>query len=391
LLFVGAIALLGCGDRSATPSATPAASASSAAPAGSGHTVSVAPDLVTSGRIRTVVVARREATGTLRFPADVVASAESAAEAGSLVAGRIAGFEVREGDRVKRGQVLAWIDAPEAARALADVLRARARTEAGTRKVERLEGLVAAEAGTRLALDEARLELALARADLGAARTLSASLGIGEPAALPTTAGALPARVPIRSPVAGVVVERLASLGSHVSPETSVFHLVGEGGVVVEARVPEIAAARLSQQSVASLVPRSGPRCSARLLAVLPQVDPATRTRRARLLPDASCIDLVPGGQTEVELALPPAGPKSSGETVIAVPPEALVEARGASLAFVRRGGVGTFEMRPVEPGGLLGELRIIRAGLAVGDEVVVDGAVLLKGELLRAELGGGE
>jgi cobalt-zinc-cadmium efflux system membrane fusion protein len=134
--------------------------------------VRVAPGLVESGRIRTVRATRRAPKGAVRLPAEIVASPEGAAETGTLLAGRIARFEFREGDRVKRGQVLAWVDAPEAARAVSDLIRARARTETQSRKVKRLEGLVASEAAAQVALDDARLELELARADLAAARTL---------------------------------------------------------------------------------------------------------------------------------------------------------------------------------------------------------------------------
>jgi membrane fusion protein, heavy metal efflux system len=403
---MGAIGAMGAGAgcRSGKVEGTPAAALASgavgAAPAsGASGSPSAARRLtvplavIESGRIRTAPVTREAATGVLRFPADVVASAAGAAEAGSLIAGRITAFVVAEGDHVKRGAVLAWIEAPEAARALADVLRARARTEAYERKVARLEGLVAAEAGTRLALDEASLELSLARADLSAARTLAATLGVGEPNKTTATSGPLFARVPIRSPVTGTVVSRMASLGSHVTPETAVFRLVGEGAVavVVEARVPEIAAARVRPAMTAALVPREGARCSAQVLAILPEVDAATRTRRVRLAPDTSCLGLVAGGQTEVELALQSKDLKSNEETVILVPPGALVESRGASIAFVRGDGPGVFEMRAVEPGGLLGDRRVVRAGLSAGEQVVVEGAILLKGELLRAELGGDE
>jgi membrane fusion protein, heavy metal efflux system len=178
-----------------------------------------------------------------------------------------------------------------------------------------------------------------------------------------------------------------------VTPETAVFRLVGEGAsaVVVEARVPEVAAARVQTDAAAALVPREGARCSARVVAVLPEVDAATRTRRVRLAPDAACLGLVAGAQTEVELVLQSKEAKANEERVVLVPPEALVESRGASLVFVRGATPFVFEMRAVEPGGLLGDRRIVRAGLAVGEEIVVEGAILLKGELLRKELGGDE
>ena len=129
----------------------------------------VSVDLIDAGRIATARVTRKPPAGVVRLAADVVASPEGLAEAGSLVAGRLARFEAREGDLVKAGQVLAWLDAPEAARALADFMRARARSETAQKRVTRLEPLVKQEAATQLSLEDARLELDNARADLAAA------------------------------------------------------------------------------------------------------------------------------------------------------------------------------------------------------------------------------
>ena len=62
----------------------------------------LAPELLASGRVRTAPVAEEPARGVIRASAEVVASAEGAAEAGSLIAGRLATFEAREGDRRPR-------------------------------------------------------------------------------------------------------------------------------------------------------------------------------------------------------------------------------------------------------------------------------------------------
>jgi cobalt-zinc-cadmium efflux system membrane fusion protein len=387
--IVATLSVVACHRRDEAP--TKASTPVQAAPAPARRTVQVAPDLVEAGRIRTARATRRPATGSVRLPAEIVASPEGAAEAGSLLAGRIARFEAREGDRVKGGQVLAWIDAPEAARAIADLLRARTRTETQVRKVARLEGLVASEAATQIALDEARLELELARADLAAARTLAASFGLAEPA---PTAGApfLSARLPVRSPVDGTVVERTAALGAHVDPDAPLFRLVSEGRVLVEARVADGASVVIAPGSAAHVTPRGGPRCTARVLGPLPQVEAATRSRRVRLVPDDRCKGLLPGAQAEVEIELPAqAGADAGGEQVIVVPAAALVELKSATIAFVKARGPGAFDVRPVEPGLCLGDDRVVLAGVDDGEEVVVEGAILLKGELMRGELGGEE
>lgn len=376
------------------PSPQPSGDSSTDRARASVRAIEVSPELVTSGRIRTARARSKVPSGAVRLPAEIVASPEGAAEAGTLVAGRVARFEAREGDRVKRGQVLAWLDAPDAARAMSDVVRARARTETLERKVARLEGLVASEAATRIALDEARLELELARADLAAARTLATSLGLGEPPAPREPGGparALPAQLPIRSPVDGVVVERATSIGAHVAPEARLFRLLSEGRVLVEARLVDGAPFVPAAGAVAHLEPRGAARCAARVLGVLPEVDLATRSRRVRILPDEACRGLVPGAQAdvEVETALEGDGGAANLGEVIVVPAVAIVEVKSAPFVFVRGRLPGAFEVRPVEPGLRVGEERVISVGVTQDEEVVVDGAILLKGELMRAELGG--
>jgi membrane fusion protein, heavy metal efflux system len=392
LLALGAHTLAGC-DRKATPSAdagvTPSGTSASAT---TPRAVKIDPGLVDAGRVRTVRVSRRAPTGVVSFPADVVASPEGSAEAGALLPGRVARFELREGDRVKRGQVLAWLDSTEAARAIADLVRARARTETQARKVARLEGLVASEAVTQVAVEDARLERDIARADLAAARTLVMSLGLAEP---PATSGsgvvpALVAQLPVRSPVDGVIVARRAPLGGHVTPETPLFQIVAEGSVLVEARMADGSAVPPAVGTVAHVRPRGGARCAARVLGALPQVDAPTRSRKLRLALEGPCTGLVAGGQAEVEIEVSADAGAEAG-AVLLVPVGAVVDVKAASVVFVAGRTRGTFDVRAVELGARIGDDRVVSAGLGEEDEVVVLGAVLLKGELMRSELGGEE
>jgi multidrug efflux pump subunit AcrA (membrane-fusion protein) len=183
--------------------------------------VRVDPSVVEAGRVRSVAVEKRAPSGTVEVPADVLASASGTAVAGALLAGRIARFDAREGDHVKRGQVLAWLDAPEATHAVADFVRARARTRMQARKVSRIEGLVASEAATQVALEEARLDNDIARADLAAARTVISSLGLPEPPETGEGTGPLPAigaQLPIRSPARGALASRRMRLPPRSKP-----------------------------------------------------------------------------------------------------------------------------------------------------------------------------
>ncbi|MDB5212219.1 MAG: putative Co/Zn/Cd efflux system rane fusion protein, partial [Myxococcaceae bacterium] len=118
--------------RSETSDAGVQARAGEAGPA----VVRVDGSLVTSGRISTAPASRRPMKGDLRLPAEIVPTESAAADVGTLVSGRLGSIDIREGEAVKRGQVIAYVDSPEAGRAAADVIRARARTIAASRKLD---------------------------------------------------------------------------------------------------------------------------------------------------------------------------------------------------------------------------------------------------------------
>jgi cobalt-zinc-cadmium efflux system membrane fusion protein len=351
--------------------------------------VSVDPGLVSSGRIRTAPVERRPPSAELRAAGEVHASEGGEAEVGALVSGRVAAIEAREGAEVTRGQVLAWIEAPEAARATADVLRARARLAVADRKLARQELLQSQQATSQNALDDARAEEQTARAELLAARTLLTSLGGQEPAAGPeASTNAISARVPLRSPIAGVIARRDATLGGVVTPDRTLFRVVAGAGAIVFARVPETSHAPAIGEHP-TIAARSGAgRCAGTVRGVSSEIDEATRTHAVRVEPDSSCAWLSPGGYVDVVftgLAPPSEGPR------IVIPREAVVDFKAVPAAFVQSGPdrPNEFVLRPLRLSAGDGPEAAVEVGLSEGERVVVAGALLLKGELLRTDLQG--
>ncbi len=300
--------------------------------------------------------------------------------------GRVASLGAVEGQRVARGQVLAWLDAPEVGHAAADVLRARARATVAARKLARQLDLEKQEATSKNAVDDARAEDQIARADLVAARTLLSTLGGEEPpAGAEAQASLVSVRVPVRSPIAGVVAQRDAALGAPVSPDRTLFRIVGAARATVLARVPETSA-EPAPGAVASLHARGGgASCPATVDGSLGVVDEATRTVALRLEPDASCTWLVPGGYVDVAFSTTPAGAAPQ----LVVPREAIVDVRGVPSVFVVGPMPEQFVLHAVRPGPGAGPEVVVESGVDEGDRVVVAGALLLKGELLRAELEG--
>jgi len=382
-----ALAFSGC--QKAAPSAT-GATPSPGRTEGAKNQVIVDRQLIAAGRIRLVPVTKRVLSGELRAVGEVRSNESGSAEAGTLVAGRVASLEVAEGAKVKRGQVLAWVDAPEVARAAANLLTARAHAAVAKRKRDRQETLDTASATSKNALDDARAEDDAARAELLSARTLLTSLGGAEPPSDPDVS-ALIVRVPVRAPIAGIVAERKIVLGGAVSADKSLFRIVADSqtSFSILARVPETATAKPTAGATAIITPRSigsGP-CQALVEGSLGGIDPETRTLAVRLAPDKSCAWLIPGSFVDVVFA-------STGDTRnvpagLVVPRNAIVEVSGKPTVFVADSAPGQFSARAVQAGAGDATDVTIESGLVEGQQVVAEGALLLKGELVRADLEG--
>ena len=352
-------------------------------------TVSIDPSLLHDGRVVVETLGARPPQGRATIPGEVQASEAGEAQVTSLVAGRIASLEVKLGDPVKKGQVVALVESPEVGHAQADLLRARGRATLTSRALARQVDLEAQAATSKAAVDEARAEDAAARADLLAAKTMLRSLGAAE--AGDSDVGA--SVVALRAPIDGVVTERNGVLGGPIGAQASLFRIVAKNERVVLAKLPETSALHPSEGMKVRLVARASlgtgaAPCEGTVLRNVGVVD-ATHAIALRIGIDGACPELVPGRFVEV----------SFGEAVIAVEPDAsadlyvptaaIVEIRGVPSVFVALAGAaeGRFTRRSVRVGTTSGDDTVVAAGVAAGERVVTRGALLLKGELLRGEL----
>ena len=134
----------------------------------------------------------------------------------------------------------------------------------------------------------------------------------------------------------------------------------------------------------------SVPTCDLVVTSSFGIIDEATRTVPILLRPEGPCAFLLPGAYVDAILRAEPRIAGTEGENRgVVVPAEAVVDLRGVPTIFVALAEPGSFQPRRVRTGVTEGGLIRIEAGVEAGERVVVAGAVLLKGEVMRADLGG--
>ncbi|WP_219216386.1 efflux RND transporter periplasmic adaptor subunit [Variovorax boronicumulans] len=195
--------------------------------------------------------------------------------------------------------------------------------------------------------------------------------------------GTAQARYVLTAPSAGVVAELGVREGVAVSPGTTLFRIAGLDKVWAVVQIPEAQALRLvrGQKVTAALQADATQSFEGTLDEILPEIDAATRTLKARFEVDNRQGTLVPG----MLLRLQVAGPRS---TRLLVPSEAVIRTGQRAVVIVRQ-PEGGFEPREVSLGADQGEDTEVLSGLAEGDQVVASGQFLIDSEArLRAVLG---
>lgn len=296
--------------------------------------------------------------------------------------GLVERLNVSVGDAVRAGQVLATLRSPVAAELQRDTRAAAAQAalaqsaqvrdeqlyDEGLIARSRLEATRAQALQARLLADERRQALAAAQGGAGGVLTLTA-------------------------PIAGTVVERLASVGQRVDASAPLLKLAGLGTWWVELQVPVRVAAAVRLGDAVQL---EEPPLPARVVAVGRAVDPGSQTVmvRARLqvaegtvpsglhgLQGLQGLHLGQAVQARLDTAAATGG---AGGALWQVPAEAVVVHAGQSWVFVQA-APGRFRPVAVQASGQAPG-RVSAPGLAAGAAVAVKGTAALKALLVAQD-----
>lgn len=183
-------------------------------------------------------------------------------------------------------------------------------------------------------------------------------------------------RITVAAPIGGVVVELAVREGMTVAPGATLFRINGLSTVWANAEVPESQAALLRPgakvQATSPAVP--GTTFEGKVQAILPDVNPTTRTLKARLELANPGARLVPGMFVQMRFA------ESQAGRSLQVPTEAVIQTGRRTVVMLAEDN-GRFRPVEVEIGIESGGQTEIKRGLQAGQRVVVSSQFLIDSE----------
>jgi Cu(I)/Ag(I) efflux system membrane fusion protein len=311
-----------------------------------GSVVRIDPATVQNLGVRTAPVERRVLSTTLRVPGTVAWNPREATTVSARVDAVISKLRVRAPyTQVTAGEPLADLLAPQWSSALAEY--------------DALQGAQSADAKALRGAARERLQvLGLSSADIRAARR---------------GAGAV---VTLHAPRAGVVTTLEVREGQRVSAGQTLMTLNGLATVWVEAALPQALAGVVHGGTPVTVTIDAlpGQEFHGSVETLLPDIDSATRTRRARIVLANPGGRLSPGMFVTVQLR------PADGEAVPVVPDEALI-ATGQQTRVIVAETDGHFRPLAVRTGRSAHGYTEILDGVRGGEKVVVSGQFLIDSE----------
>lgn len=314
---------------------------------------------------------------TVAVTATIRANQDRFAHVAPPVEGRVVQAVAKLGERVRPGQVLAVLDSVSLGEARAAYQQARSEQRVAAADLARAKALADEEIIPRRELLRSQAELEKAQATLRAARDKLALLGA------PAEAGeGVGARLTLRAPLAGTVIDKAATVGELAGPSQPLFTVADLSSVWIDAHLTEDVLAQVNVGAPATVTVSAYPqeRFAGKVSYVAGVLDKGNRTVTAR-------IEVAnPQGRLKPEMFASAAIETGvSAAPALSVPAGAVVMLQGQPIVFVRE--KEGFEPRPVQTGDTRGGRTVLASGVREGEEVVTGGVYALKARLLKSQI----
>jgi cobalt-zinc-cadmium efflux system membrane fusion protein len=284
-------------------------------------------------------------------------------------AGRVSRILVQPGDKVKQGQTLAVIASPDFGQAQAEARRAQGDFALAQQNIARIKDLH--QHGVAAAKDLNTAEADYARAESELQRTQARLKLYGGGSDIDQTYA-------LKSPLAGVVVEKTINPGQELRPDqmgsAPALFVITEPAylwVLLDATEKDLPRLKLGKLIKIRVPAYPDTAFEAKITTVSDFLDPTTRTIKVRASLDNA--QRVLKGEMFVTAAV-----NGDAGTVLQVPTRAMFFQGGRHFVFVDSGD-GRFVRREVKVGDSSDGNITILSGLQSGQKVVSEGALLLQ------------
>jgi len=329
--------------------------------------------------VDTVRVTRERAVAML--PAQLALDEDHTVRVFSPVTGRIRSLHAQPGTPVAFGTPLADIASGDMAQATSDLVKAHAAQAQSLSALARAEELYAHKVIALKDLEQARSDAKQATAEAERATQRTMQLGGATGSGRPDAPAGILGDFVLRSPIAGVVIDRTANAGAEVRPDATapLFTISSLDTLWLMVSAPQRDLGKLHTGAHLTFTSDAAPgrTFDARVTYVGDQLDPVTRTAlvRASLANRDRALRAMVVGVARLMAA--------GAEPRVVVPTGALVTHGSEVVVFVETSR-GHFERRPVIVDDDDGSTATIREGLKPRERVVTRGSILLSAEAER-------
>ncbi len=393
LIIIGiAFLAVGCGKKETPTEGKTAASVETKETAGKGGdekedhgVVTLSEEQQKSSGIEVQQVALETAAVPLSATAVIEMNMDRAAKISPRVTGRAVRIIASQGDRVKAGQPLAYLDSGELDQIWADYLKAQGKVSLARKNLQREETLFQKKISPEKDVQKARQELGEVEADLNLAQERFRLIGVDVAQFASTKENGNHPLVPITSPVSGVVIEKTITQGEAVNPEKTLFMIADLSTlwVVIDVYEKDVSRLRIGAGVKVSVTAFPDKIFKGKVSYIADVVDEKTRTEKARVTIDNVSGLLKPGMFATILMEATGGG----NERLIAIPEEAVLMDGEKRYVFVQVSS-DKLKRRDIETGRTFGKRVEVTAGLKEGERVAVHGSFILKSELKKGELG---
>ena len=270
----------------------------------------------------------------------------------SEVSGIVKTINFQEGSNIAKGQVLLKVDDIELKAQLA---QAKTKQNLASENERRAKLLLQKEAISQEEYDVARADHQSAKAQ---SQLILAQIE----------------KTTVRAPFSGKIGLRSISPGTYVTPALLIAKLVNIGQLKITFSIPEKYASQVKKNGTITFkVTGSDRTYTAKIYAIEPEVEIATRTLKVRALADNKDGKLLPGTFADVQL------PLDIIKDAVVIPTEAIIPVQDGKKVFIANKGMAKEIM--VETATRTDASILVLSGLKAGDTVLTSGVMSLKDE----------